>query len=196
MTEDVAKYMRRLPVIAAWSLEKERHAVVFFQVRGNEVRIIGSRLFELFEPLSIALEHVKNSFPWKHCDTHVLPAATSPGVAELFEDAGFEIDMAPECDDFEILAKTRELFSVLAIDRQPRDWLDEEENNMDLVESLNGYRAEEVAKRPGAFSPSPVRTWERHLVLAFEAFAGWWHDGGAVGWGEKPSNEVYNRGVI
>lgn len=190
-------YQPILPVVAAWSLEfPEAVAVVFVQIDGTDVNIVGSRLWR-FTALSTAIAELSD-FPWrKRIESHVIPPDPGGVWAGIFEDAGIEAETCPDWSEIQTVFLTRELFAVLRVDNEPRPWTceDEEENNQQLIESINGYRVEQ-ARNSETFGKTAAHSWERYLVRALEVFALWHHNGASAGFGPKPSNELYNRGVI
>jgi len=175
----VAGYEPLRPVVAAWSLEfAEATAAVFAQLVGNQVRIIGSRSWD-FAPLSDCFADVRASMPWKVCDVNVLPPETSGAWAEIFAEAELWTEYAPEMSQVATVTITRELFPLLQIDQAARPW-EPEGNNVKLIESLNGYRAEPMRKSPDTFSLRPSHSWEVYLARALELLALWRHWGGQV----------------
>jgi len=188
-------YQPILPVIAVWSVEfSEAIGVVFVQIDGTDVNVVGSRLWH-FASLHEALEGLQD-YPWrKRIETHVIPPDPGGAFAKIFEAAELDVESCAELNDAATVYLTRELFPLLSIDESAREWIEEENNNALLVESINGYRVERVRKSE-TYSAKPTHTWERYLVRALEVFALWRHGGGVPGWGPKPSNELALRGAI
>lgn len=188
-------YQPLLPVIAAWSIDfAEAIGVVFVQVDGTDVNVIGSRLWP-FQSLHVAIEAL-SEFPWrKRIDTHVIPPDPRGAWAGIFSEADIDVEPCITLTDSATVYLTRELFPLLSIDESARPWEKDDSNNADLVESINGYRVDRVRKSE-TYSTTPTHSWERYLVRALEVFAIWRHAGGDPGWGPQPSNELQHRAAI
>lgn len=184
-----------LPVSASWSTEfAEQYTVIFWQRRGNESRVVGSRSYR-FESLSDAIQAAAHSFPWRYVARHILPAKTPGEIVETFENFGQVVDLAPDMAN--IFSVTRDQLSTTYVDNAPRAWESEKENNENLVDALNGYRFSE-ARGGQSFTNTPVNSWEKHYARALEVFAAYRQgDSDAVdGWFPAPSTEYHDRAVI
>ncbi len=188
-------YDSSLPVLASWSTEfAEQYTVAFFQVRGNEARIIGSRSMP-FESLSNAIELASQAFPWKYISRNILPADTPGEVIEVFENHGQVTDLAP--DLVNKYSVTRDQLATTFVDTAPRAWENEDDNNERLFDALNGYRFSE-ARGGGSFTNSPVNSWEKHFARTVEVFSAYRHAEPAVagGWHPPPSTAQFDRAAI
>lgn len=188
-------YDSSLPVLAAWSTEyADQYTVAFFQVRGNEARVIGSRSFP-FESLSNAIEIVGHAFPWRYISRHIVPPKTPGEVIEAFENHSGVVEVAPDLANRYTV--TRDQLSTTFIDTAPRAWENEDDNNERLLDALNGYRFTE-ARGGGSFTNTPVNSWEKHYARTLEVFAAYRHmepahDGG---WHPPPSTAQQDRAAI
>lgn len=187
-------YDRSLPVLASWSLEPSEHTVAFFQRRGNETRLIGSESYP-FESLADAIQLSRDRFPWKYISRDILPADATSEAVLSFEELGAVTELAPELEDN--YEPTRDTIAKLYIDNDVRQFTDGEDNNVRMLDALNGYR---FARAEGgqSFLHSTVNTWERHYARTLETFAAWQHDEplSADGWHPAPSTEQLDRATI
>lgn len=173
----VAAYEPLRPVVAGWCLEfAEAFAAVFAQLVGNEVRVIGSRIWH-FKPVSFCLADIKETMPWARADVNVLPPESDGAWAGVFDQAGQWCDYARNVSDIARVQITRELFPVLSIDEAARAW-EPDGNNLLLIESLNSYGADLSRGSAETFTAKPKHSWEVYLVRAFEMLAVWKFDGG------------------
>lgn len=157
-----ALYEPLLETVAAWSLEfQAAQAVVFVQRSGNEVRFIGSKLWELGS-LGEAIEECRTYPFFKAIRVHVIPKDADGVMADLFFRAGLNAEPAPDMGRAQVVAVTRELFSVLRIDPG---------SNAELIESLKEYRLQ--TKDEDTFSEHPELTKAAYLTRAVELFASW-----------------------
>lgn len=191
----VVAYDPLQPVICAWSVEyAEAVGVVFVQTEGNELNVIGSRLFH-FVAVSEVIAACK-VFPWrKRVELNILPPDPKGTLGRLFRRAELDgIRFAPARPESETVYVTRELFARLNIDEAPREWSDGLANNAELTESIAGYRAKQ-GDEPETFLPDAKHTWHVYLVRALEVLALWQFAGGKLKQG-KPSTELRDRAVI
>lgn len=188
-------YDASLPVFAAWSLEYgDQYTVAFFQERGNESRLVGSKSYQ-FEALSEVVQRVRHEFPWRYIARHIVPTGTPAEDLEIFENHGQIVELAPDLDKYHSV--TRERLSTIYIDNAPRVWTGEQDNNELLVDALNGYRFVE-AKGGQSFTNNPVNSWEKHYARALEVYAGYRYSepAEAGGWFPPPSRVNHDRAVI
>lgn len=155
-------YEPLLDTVATWSLEfQAAQAVIFTQQEGNEVRVIGSRLWMLGS-LGEAFTEARQ-LPWfKSVSTHVIPPDSEGVLTDLFATAGYVADEAPNIGRPQAVAITRELFAVLRIDP---------EANKDLIEALKQYKLGERSE--DVLSEHPELSKHAYLARALELFACW-----------------------
>lgn len=183
-----------LPVVAAWSLSESENAVVYFQTRGNENRVIGSASFP-FASLSESLDLVDQAFPWRYVSRHIVSDQVGPGEVDTFESRGLWVEQnGPNPDT---VHHTRELLGTVWIDNEPRAWTDGENNNERVIDALQGYRYQET-KDGTSFAVNPANTWQKHYAQAFEVFATWRQDSPLQvnSWGPAPSTDIWDRAAI
>lgn len=177
------------PVFASWSLKFDnQYTVIFWQKSGNESRVIGSKTFH-FEPLSDCLDYVRTAYPWKYISRHAVGADVPDDAIEFFESHEQVVDKAPHTDS--MIKLTRDQVATTWIDSSRRPWVDDDENNSLLIDSLNGFRFSKT--RAGAeFSETRANTWEKHFAIAFETYAAWRNGEGdlAGGWHPRPSTAI------
>lgn len=161
-------YEPLLETIATWSLEfQAAQAVIFTQQSGNEIRVIGSRLWQLGS-LGEAFTEARG-YPWfKAVRLHVIPKDADGVLTDLFSQAGLTAEQAPDYPRPQAVAITRELFPILRIDPT---------NNADLIESLKEYRLQQ--RDDDTFSEHPELTQAAYLTRALELFACWNHRNGS-----------------
>lgn len=188
-------YDASLPVFAAWSLEwADQYTVAFFQERGNESRLVGSRSYQ-FAALSEVVQRVRHEFPWRYIARHIVPQSTSAEDLEVFENHGQVVELAPDLDKYHSV--TRERMSTLFIDNAPRAWTQEADNNERLVDALNGYRFTE-AKGGQSFTNTAVNSWEKHYARTVEVYSGFRYSepAEAGGWYPRPDYSAQDRAAI
>lgn len=176
-----------LPVFAAWSTESPIYtAVVFFQIFGNEVRVIGSdhwKLKPLHACIDEALELTRRKSWWVR--THVTAPDKDRVLWAQFNDQGLASEAAQDLSDVVIL--TRRLFAVMRIDP---------DENEELIDAIGNYAPRE---EPKGFVVTPGHTLARFFVRALEIFAAWHHAGGgrpADEWGPAPDYTLADRARI
>lgn len=188
-------YDSSAPVYASWSLEfDEQYTVVFWQLRGNNAIIVGSRSFP-FEPLTNCFQQVQHAWPWRYCARHIVPPKTSVEVIDQFERFGFVCDVAPPMDN--VVSITRDQLATTLVDTAPRIFEGEAENNGRLIEALTGHRFSE-ARGGQSFTNTPVNSWHKHYARAVEVFCTW-RDGEpleAGSWHPAPSTAEWDRAAI
>lgn len=194
-------YDPSLPVYAIWDIGWADHlACVFVQPKGTEDRFVGSRSWR-FTTISDALNDIRNSFPWAgRIHTHAVPWDATRGspetgntVAEVFENLGEGCEVVARVSVHEGIELTRRLLATALIDTESRPWAPDG-NNLLLVESLTGYRAE-AAKQPDVFQKTPLHSWESHLSDAVRYYAVFKEMGGvqARHWGPRPDYSAADR---
>jgi len=187
-------YDPALPVVAAWSNQPSQHTVAFFQHRGNEVRVIGSKSFQ-FASLADAIQNSRESFPWRYVARDIVAADAAQEIHTTFEQFSSVVETAGDFENpFEA---TRDLIGRLYIDNSVRPFTDEDENNARLVDALNGYRFKE-ASAGQSFSANPIQSWESHYAHAVENFAKYENDQPLAGdgWHPAPSTEQFDRAIV
>lgn len=187
----VAVYEPLKPVIASWSLEyPECTAVIFFQESGNQVRVIGSRSWD-FAALHECFADIDSTMPWKKAAKNILPPVDDGGVwCNLFSEADLKSEYAPLFSELAVVSATRELIPLLSVDMAPRDW-EHEENNMDLVDSLNSYGADPMKNRSNTFSANASHSRSVYLSRALEIFAAWRYIA-PKGTGRNPNKHAFD----
>jgi hypothetical protein len=184
-----------LAFFASWSLVwDDQYTVSFFQRRGNEARVVGSRSYP-FEALSDCLDDVAHAWPWRYIARHVVPHSTPGEVIEQFEGRGAMVELAPEIEN--VYSVTREELATIYVDNAPRAFNDDQDNNERLVDGMNGHRFTE-ASGGQSFTNTPVNSWEKHYARTVEVFATWRHSEPltAGGWHPAPSTVQHDRAVI
>ena len=189
-------YDASLPVLASWNTKyAEQYTVTFWQRRGNETRIIGSRSFP-FDSIEEAIQGATTSFPWRYIARHILAHDTPGEVVEVFENHEQLTDLAPERTD--AVSVTRSHLATTYIDNQERAFEPEGENNAHLFDALNGYRFTE-SRLGGTYTNTPVNSWEKHYAKTIETFAAYHRDEPAHntgGWYPAPSTLQQDRAAI
>jgi hypothetical protein len=187
-----AQYDPKQPVTAAWSLEylPVNVSVVFAQGKN----IIGSRSW-MFETFATALSEVEHAFPWS-VGAHVLMWSDhNPDLFANFSDAGIfpKTTLAP--DEARITQLAGALIQSGSIDTKQRNFEEEPENNLLLIEALNGYSARETALN--TWSLTGVTEYH-YLTRAFETYAVWESQNSHQHkpWGPKIDTTQHDRGVI
>lgn len=182
-------------VFASWSLTWDnQYTVLFWQRVGNESRVIASKAFK-FESLSDCIEYVATNYPWKYVSRHVVGPETPADKVAYFEERGLNTELAPKVES--IITTTRDQLATTWIDNARRPWEIEDENNVLLVDALNGYRFSRTIKKD-EYNQKPANTWEKHFAVAFESFAAWNQDepNHLGGWHKPASNDLYDRAAI
>ena len=189
-------YDSSLPVLASWSTKwAEQYTVTFWQRRGNETRIIGSRSYP-FESLEDALQAATSAFPWRYVARHIVAPDAPNEIIEVFENHDQVADRAPARED--VVSITRAHLATTYIDNQERAFEDDGENNEHLFDALNGYRFTE-ARQGGTYTNTPVNSWEKHFAATLETFAAFHRDEPVhqdSGWYPAPSTAIQDRAVI
>lgn len=183
-------YDPKKPVTAAWSLDHLPINVSVVFAQGTN--IIGSRSW-MFETFADALSEVEHAFPWSVGNHVLMWESHKPDVFANFADAGIFPKVALAPDAGRITQLTSAMIAQSTIDTAQRNF-EEDENNLLLVEALNGYAAKETAL--SSWSLAGVTEYH-YLTRAFETLAVWNHQNReSAGWGKAPSTQQHDRGVI
>lgn len=188
----------RAPVFASWSIEYApiNVSVAFFQQSGSGWHNIGSRSF-MFTELDEALADVRSGFPWRVAE-HVVPHDQWGVYQELFNDHGIFASETVPMDLQPTSLVTQAFLSRLHVDNVPRRFerVTPEQNNLLLVDSLNGYRLQEISRNADDFSLTMFQSFERYLARAVENFACFERTLGSGEWGPAPDYSTHDRAVI
>ena len=166
----------KLPLYAAFDRSTASIlACVLVQPDGNMHNIVGSRLFTNMTVQDCFAE-LREVFPFS---SKVAKAIMPPGAnIDNISVAGVEFELAPELPLIEGIDVVRNYLALTRIDVQIQPWA-EESNNIDFINSLQGYRAESDPKNKGMFKKLPEFVPEIHLANAFLNYCVFAYGGGA-----------------
>jgi hypothetical protein len=192
-------YDPTFPVVAAWNVgdAPANLSVVFFQEKGNEIHVIGSRSW-MFAELHECLADVA-ALPWK-VRTHLLKADDDGVWAELFTRHQISVEETRAAWSIgKTAAVTNAMLERTFVDTAPRPYAGAglETNNELLIDSLAGYRVKELEGQNGRdnFDDKPVTDFERYLTRAVELYAVW-NFGRAPFLTRARNYSAYDRAVI
>lgn len=157
-------YDPSFPVVASWSFKPSMIVAAFAQFKGNETAFIGSRSWPL-TPLHECLAQCQ-ALPWR-APVNVIGVDDD---AAVFDNFGQQIARADAPANFTTAAwNTNAMLERASIDTVSRPFAGDTENNLLLVDSLNGYALPKRAD--GSFGDSPADGYERHMAAAVERLA-------------------------
>lgn len=189
-------YDSSLPVFASWSTEfADQYTVTFWQARGNEHRLIGSRSFP-FENLEDCIALSTRAFPWRYIARHILPHDCPSEIIAAFENHNQVVEIAPDRSD--VFSLTRAHLATTFVDNVERPFEDGKENNENFFDALNGYRFSD-ARGGQSFTNNAVNSWEKHYCRSLEVFAAHAHDESLDvrgGWNPRPDMTAHDRLAI
>jgi phage terminase large subunit len=157
-------YNPRLPLYAAFDRSTPSMlACVLVQPEGNMHNVIGSRVFDNMT-VQESFSELSDLYPF----TKKISKAIMPPGANLENIAvpGVSFEIAPTEPLLEGIDIVRNSIPMTRIDVQIQPWA-EEGNNIDFINSLQGYRAETDPKNKDMFKKLPEFVPEIYLANAF-----------------------------
>lgn len=173
-------YNPRLPLFAAF--DRSTASVlgcVMVQPEGNMHNIVASRTFENMT-VQESFAELRELMPFtKNISKAIMP----PGAnLDHISVAGVEFELTPTEPLIEGIDIVRNYLPMTRIDVQIQPWA-EEGNNIDLINSLQGHRAQEAPRNPFMFKHLPEFVPEIFLANAFMNYCIFSHLGGTEdGW--------------
>ena len=170
-------YNPSLPLFAAFDRSTSSVlACVLVQPDGNMHNIVGSMTWENMT-VSDSFTALRELMPFAR---NISKAIMPPGAnLEKYEVAGVEFECAPEQQLIDGIDIVRNLLPLTRIDVQIQTWA-EEGNNIDLLNSLQGYRAATDPNHPDMYRMQPEFVPEIYLANAFLHYCLFADAGGAV----------------
>ncbi len=184
-----------LPIYASWSLESPVYTCMLaLQVEGNETRIVGSKHWEN-AALSDCMHAMRELFPWRSFDTHVIPQDNQLMWQPIMERFGWYVEQAPQLRDS--LTITRELMTTLKIDNVAREWTEDQLNNQDFIDAIGQYAPRAMPQYQG-FNVTVQHNLPTFFTRALEVFAAWRHIGNARpgSRNRRPDYRLHDRAVV
>ncbi len=150
-------------------------ACVLVQPDGNMHNVVGSIVFENMT-VQESFAELRETFPFAN---KISKAIMPPGASiEHITVAGVEFELAPEEPLIEGIDIVRNYLPLTRIDVQLQSWA-EEGNNIDFINSLQGYRAETDRHHVDMFKKLPEFVPEIYLANAFLNYCVFAYRGGA-----------------
>lgn len=174
-----------LPVHTAWDLGiGDSTAIWFFQVAGNEVRVV-----DFYESTGQGLPHYAQmlaerrytyGFDWVPHDAKVRELGTGRTRVETLKALGRKPKLVPNHTLMDGINAVRETI--------PRCWFDADKTDYG-IDALRQYRSE-FKEDDAVFNDKPLHDWTSHAADAFRYLAMAWKELKAAPVEEKPKNHV------
>lgn len=189
---DIA-FLPSLPVRAAWSFDQYPINISVVLAQGDTIVGSVSYMFEEFQAVYADLVH---SFPFPIAEHIVHAKSDKDASIGLFADAGIYPQVIIESDQRKIIRDTTNFLATAKIDTAKRPWAPQG-NNVVLVDSLNGYQAQEKDYNTWSLSTSAMSEHD-YMTHAVEAYALWYTRQGNTGqrWGKAPDYSIQDRAII
>ncbi len=184
-------YDPSLPLFAAFDRSTASVlACVLVQPSGNMHNIVASKTWENVT-VGEACIWLKNFLPFGGKITKAIMPATAN--LDNFKIMGVEFEAAPNQPLLEGIDTVRRYLPLTRVDVQIQQWA-EEGNNIDFLNSLMGYRADDDPKSPGMYKLTPAFVPEIHLANAFMNYC-LFADAGGVDddWSATPDYTLQDR---
>ena len=184
-------YDPSLPLFAAFDRATASVlSCVLVQPSGNMHNIVASKTWEN-TTVGEAFAWLRNFLPFGGKITK----AIMPPTANLtnFNVLGVEFEAAPDQPLLEGIDAVRRYLPLTRVDVQIQTWA-EEGNNIDLLNALQGYRADDDPKSPGMYKLTPAFVPEIYLANAFMNYCLFADAGGADDdWSKTPDYTLQDR---
>ena len=163
---------------------------VLVQPSGNMHNIVASQTWEN-TTVGEAFIWLKNFLPFgKNIQKAIMPPTAN---LDNFKVSGVEFEAAPNQPLIEAIDTVRRYLPLTRIDVQIQKWA-EEGNNIELLNSLQGYRADDDPKAPGMYKLTPAFVPEIYLTKAFMNYCLFADSGGIDDeWGPAPDYALQDR---
>jgi hypothetical protein len=186
-------YDPKIPVTASWSLA---HMPVNISVVFSQgLNVIGSASWMFPESFSVCLSEVLSGYPWQCAEHIVMAGGMDLPEAKIFHEAGIYARVVIEPNLITLTHTTQAIIERCSIDTSPRQFEEGTDNNLLLIDALNGYAAKETPSSAWSMAGSSSYSY---LTRAFESFAVWCDRQGTTKglWTSSPNYQQSDRAVI